>query len=461
MIKRNWLFLATWMVLASCAVPFNGRLSYKVVFNLNYEGATGAPATQTVSQGAKATKPSDPSRTSYSFNGWYRESTCATVWNFDSDTVNSYIILYAKWTATSSPATPNFSVVFNLNYDGATGAPAAQTVSQGAKATKPSEPSRASYYFNGWYRESTGTTVWNFDSDTVSSNIILYAKWTALSPPTNPNIDSVEFGADATQPISLDQCTYAEAPKGGTLFSVWTKVPDGRGIVTHNIDVYVLKSANWRMRCIVGNLNYPTDPKAGVLYNANSMLFVDDTYDIWAGDYSYYQTADADAMTEATVTGWVWAAWQVIVNTDSITIRQWLKFGLDGELIYRESTPTFKEIRDFLGVYANNEYYYNNNLMWSSDKIAAWTPSDAVSFQVGKENVYLCHARMDKMSTKPTDAELNAIARDMALHSAAWADYELNWTNGAPNLTDRSGNSRDLTLTSGGTLYKGAVGPAF
>ena len=42
-------------------------------------------------------KPEDPTRTNYEFQGWYLESSCLNIWNFESDKVTSNLRLYAKW----------------------------------------------------------------------------------------------------------------------------------------------------------------------------------------------------------------------------------------------------------------------------------------------------------------------------------------------------------------------------
>jgi uncharacterized repeat protein (TIGR02543 family) len=53
-----------------------------------------------VQQGDKATQPTTtPTRTGYTFGGWYKEAACANDWNFASDVVTGNVTLYAKWTA--------------------------------------------------------------------------------------------------------------------------------------------------------------------------------------------------------------------------------------------------------------------------------------------------------------------------------------------------------------------------
>ena len=48
---------------------------------------------------------------------------------------------------------------------------------QGTLLTKPEDPTRARYDFQGWYLEEECETVWNFESDRVSGNMRLFAKW--------------------------------------------------------------------------------------------------------------------------------------------------------------------------------------------------------------------------------------------------------------------------------------------
>ena len=73
---------------------------YKVTFNANGHGT--APAAQTVTSGSKATKPTDPTASGYTFGGWYTDSACTKAYSFDT-AVTGNITLYAKWTAAATP----------------------------------------------------------------------------------------------------------------------------------------------------------------------------------------------------------------------------------------------------------------------------------------------------------------------------------------------------------------------
>ena len=71
----------------------------------------------------------------------------------------------------------------------------------------------------------------------------------------------------------------------------------------------------------------------------------------------------------------------------------------------------------------------------------------------------LTRATMYALGTSPSLATLDTIAMHATPDVTAWADYPLKWTGGAADISDDSGNGRDLTLLPGGTLYQGPVGP--
>jgi len=83
-----------------------------------------------------------------------------------------------------------FTVTFDV--DGGTQAPATQSVASGERLTKPADPVRAGYTFEGWYKADG--TAWNFDTDKVSANLTLTAKW-KLADVDIPVLDKVNHFA--------------------------------------------------------------------------------------------------------------------------------------------------------------------------------------------------------------------------------------------------------------------------
>ena len=69
-----------------------------------------------------------------------------------------------------------FTVSFDSNEGSAI---PAQIVKEGKKVIKPEDPTRSGYVFVAWYKEKELTDEWEFDTDAVTADITLYAKWVA------------------------------------------------------------------------------------------------------------------------------------------------------------------------------------------------------------------------------------------------------------------------------------------
>jgi uncharacterized repeat protein (TIGR02543 family) len=155
--------------------------TYTVTFDGNAGGASvsNLPAALTgLASGAKIASPTTtPTLAGKVFAGWYKETSCANIWNFDTDTVTANTTLYAKWV----DSTATFSVTFDANAgsDAVTNMPVAKTgVAAGSKITAPSEtPTRSGYTFAGWYRDADCKAQWLFGRDTVTADVTLYVKW--------------------------------------------------------------------------------------------------------------------------------------------------------------------------------------------------------------------------------------------------------------------------------------------
>lgn len=113
---------------------------------------------------------------------------------FKADVAGDYTFTYnltTKLLTVTYPAIVAYTVTFNANGHGT--APSAQTVNSGDKAAKPTDPTASGYTFGGWYTnaECTGTA---YDFNTaVTSNLTLYAKWTATVVPNSCYALHAEF----------------------------------------------------------------------------------------------------------------------------------------------------------------------------------------------------------------------------------------------------------------------------
>ncbi len=129
---------------------------YTVTFDS--DGGTEIASVQ-VEKGKKITKPEDPSKEHYVFDGWYLEDT---EWVFESDTVTKNTALTAKWT-------PEVYSVTLKNYDGTV--LATENVSYGSipqYSATPEKPSDAqyTYAFSKWVDEAgNDASLSNIDKD--------------------------------------------------------------------------------------------------------------------------------------------------------------------------------------------------------------------------------------------------------------------------------------------------------
>ena len=225
--KENWYFDANFNEIVT--FPFKvvedtnmylkwekitSEVKYTVTFNSN-EGSN--INTIEVVSGQKITKPTDPTKDGYIFGGWFKDSALTKIWNFDVDIVTSNLTLYAKWDEDTSIET-KYTVTFNSN-EGSNIDPI--EVVNGGKITKPADPTKDGFVFAGWFKDSALTQTWNFDVDTVNSNLTLYAKWDEIEQYTiNFMVDNeVYFSIDV---FANELVTKPQDPtKDGLSFIGW------------------------------------------------------------------------------------------------------------------------------------------------------------------------------------------------------------------------------------------------
>ena len=70
---------------------------------------------------------------------------------------------------------PTYYVVFDVN--GLNVEVPGQYIPHGEKVSKPADPQVETFQFVGWYKDAQCNTIWDFTSDTVTSNTTIYAKW--------------------------------------------------------------------------------------------------------------------------------------------------------------------------------------------------------------------------------------------------------------------------------------------
>ena len=180
--------------------------------------------------------------------------------------------------------TPSYTVTFDSQ--GGT-AVASQTVEEGGKVAKPADPTKSGFFFVGWYKEVAGTNAWNFDTDVVTANVTLYAKWTTV-------MYTVTFetnGGSAIAPQQVAEGAMATRPnpsptKSGAAFDEWYR--DSTLNNAYNFSTPVMANttlyAGWKTVTL--------DSLMALLNEAYTINSNNYTYESWDAMYQKRQAAE-------------------------------------------------------------------------------------------------------------------------------------------------------------------------
>ncbi len=187
----------------------------KKTYTVTFDSDEGSPVDpQTVAEGQYAVMPEKaPQKTGYDFRGWFKDGE---MYSFDETPVTSDITLKAQW----STALKTYTITFVSN--GGTQV-ASQTVNEGSKVTRPADPEKDKASFWGWYRNLEDLSPFDFENETVTSDITLYAGWVEDVTVFRVTFDS-KGGSEVEQQIVAEGYTATEpdAPtKENASFDGW------------------------------------------------------------------------------------------------------------------------------------------------------------------------------------------------------------------------------------------------
>ncbi len=88
----------------------------------------------------------------------------------------------------TDPTDPDEKYTVTFNPKGGSAVNPITDVEEGSTITAPTAPTKPGYDFVGWYKDDNLTNEWNFETDTVSGDTTLYAKWEeSTTDPTDPD----------------------------------------------------------------------------------------------------------------------------------------------------------------------------------------------------------------------------------------------------------------------------------
>jgi uncharacterized repeat protein (TIGR02543 family) len=223
---------------------------YTVTFDAP-DASNGTVPDQPVAYGDTAAEPVTPTRTGYTFTGWFTAPTVGDLWDFTT-MVTGATDLFAHWTKNTYPVTFDAA-------DTTDGPVPDQSVTFGDTATEPVAPARTGYTFTGWFTAETGGTLWDFTT-AVTRATDLFAQWTKntytvtfdpgdgnavteqrldygtlVGEPAAPTRDGYTFTGWYTAPTGGEQWDFTTPlSEGVTLYAQWTAAPvdDSDGTAT-------------------------------------------------------------------------------------------------------------------------------------------------------------------------------------------------------------------------------------
>jgi uncharacterized repeat protein (TIGR02543 family) len=202
-------------------------VTYTVTYN--YESGTGSPPSATYTVGGTALTLPTPTRTGYTFNGWFTAVTSGTLVGVGgaSYTPTGSLMLYAQWTV----ATP-YTVTFNANLG--TGTMANETASGPTKLTLNAF-TRTGYHFAGWNTVANGvggTAYANGASYPFNANVTLYAQWSTAAAIALVAGSTSSTKAGTTGAITVTSAQNVTSSANVLLVMVQVFTPNSTGVGT-------------------------------------------------------------------------------------------------------------------------------------------------------------------------------------------------------------------------------------
>ena len=148
-------------------VTVSNGFGHSVVFDS--QCGTAVDKLVNVAEGSLIDEPEDPRRDGYIFEGWFKENSCETLWDFTKDTVTDDTILYAGWSIDS-----NYFV--SVTFKAAGQDSQSIYLTKGKQLEESQCPEIIANEDKKWYKDEKYTVAWDFVNDSVMENTVLYAK---------------------------------------------------------------------------------------------------------------------------------------------------------------------------------------------------------------------------------------------------------------------------------------------
>lgn len=228
--------------------------NYTLTFNAN--GGSVSESSRSLAYGTSYGTLPTPSRTGYTFKGWFTASSGGTQVTTTTTMGASNTTVYAQWTAI------NYKITYNLN-GGTNASGAATSFNITSSAITLPTPTRTGYTFGGWYANSSfsGSAVTTIPTGSTG-NKTYYAKWNLVTYTISYSLDGGTISGNPTSyNVTTSTFTLPTPTKTGYTFLGWT----GSNGTTASTSVSISQGST-------GNKSYTANWKINsykLTYNAN------------------------------------------------------------------------------------------------------------------------------------------------------------------------------------------------
>lgn len=222
-----------------------------VTVTLDSRGGSLGTESVTVKHSDQYGKLPTPTKTGYSFSGWYTAASGGSRVNQDTVVTNSEAhTLYAHW------STNGYTVFFDAN--GGVVGTTSISVSYGSAYGKLPTPTRTGYAFAGWYTaKSGGKRITSDTTVNISEDQTLYARWTQKSYTVYFDANGGSVGTGSIKAVYGG--TYGTLPtptRDYYTFDGWYTAASGGDKVTSGTSVNLTKDhtlyAHWTQNPVSG-----------------------------------------------------------------------------------------------------------------------------------------------------------------------------------------------------------------
>ena len=198
---------------------------YTLTYNPN--GGEVSPKTAVIEKGQQIGSMPTPTKTGYTFDGWYTSASGGTQLTSTS-TIETNTTVYAHWT----PIT--FTVTYDANSGSGTTEDSTHTYGIESKLNK-NKFYRNGYSFAGWATSASGSVEYSDEDDVINlaptegETVTLYAKWT-------PKTIAITYNANGGSGTTSNKATFGEdytvlsgsaVSRDGYTFKGWSTMSSG------------------------------------------------------------------------------------------------------------------------------------------------------------------------------------------------------------------------------------------